>query len=51
MNIHINKLIYYRWIYIIRTWTTAGHILFGHKSPLDIYYLDIYHRLTYMIWI
>ena len=43
MNIHINKLIYDRWTYIIWTHTTDGYILFGHKTLLDIPYLDIDH--------
>ena len=46
MNIYINKLIYncqtnyldinHRWTYIIRTYTTNGHILFGHEPLLDV---------------
>ena len=46
MNIYINKLIYYRWTYysdiyhqctyIIRTYTTDGHILLGHEPLLDV---------------
>ena len=46
MNIYINKLIYHhwtyysdinhRWTYIIRTYTTDGHILLGREPLLDV---------------
>ena len=39
----------HRWTYIIRTYATDGHILFGHGPLLDMYYLDI-NYLTYIIW-
>jgi len=33
---------------IIRTYTTDGNILFGHKTLLDISYLDTDHCYTYL---